>query len=395
MNRAFARRASTPDRLLSLLIAEGPQHRAALARELGISRSRVTDVVTDLLEGGAITEVHDAPGNRDGRAGPVLSVSPSLAPVIGIQVTTRRVEVHLASLSGETIAQRQADLEPGVATPEDVLLAISRMTRDACSFADIANLSAAGVGFFGRIDPVTHEVHTHPETRWSRVKIGDEVSSLLGIPVVVENNSRLEALAEAQWGAGRGHQSMLFLHASAGITATVVIDGEPLRGARGGAGELGHVSIDPAGPLCACGSRGCLSLYASSLVAQHELAVSDFDAALEQYTSGQPKAVRVFHEAADSIAKATSTLTLLIEPEVMVLGGDFSRAGEPFLQRLAQGHQDSLPHGTAPELLALAELRGAGSRGAEAAALMARKYIAQRLAAGEPLAQLNPKGAIA
>ncbi|MGO1385323.1 MAG: ROK family protein, partial [Arachnia sp.] len=209
------------------------------------------------------------------------------------------------------------------------------------------------------------------------------------------NNSRLEAFAEAQWGAGRGHQSMLFLHASAGITATVVIGGEPLRGARGGAGELGHVSIDPAGPLCVCGSRGCLSLYASSIVAQNELGVDSFDAALDQYNSGKPQAVRAFHEIADSIAKAISALTLLIEPEVMVLGGDFSRAGEPFLRRLARGHEYNLPHGAAPGRLVLAELRGVGSRGAEAAALMARKQVARRLAGGEPLAAANPEGAVA
>lgn len=367
--------ATTTERVLRLLVAGGPQHRAAIARSLGISRSRVTAVVSELMAQGCLVEQErtEADSTMDGRAGPALQVRRDFGAVAGIQITTRRVAVAVTSLSGEALAQKSAPMPS--ASVERVLDLATELVAQARTEARVSALSAVGVGFFGQVDPRTGVASTHPGNRWSGVHIGEAIEAALGVRAVVENNSRLEALAEAQWGAGQGADPLLYLHLSVGLTATVVIGGQPLRGAHGGAGELGHVSIDPLGPLCDCGSRGCLMLYASSAVVEKSLDASSFTEALELLSAGDRRAVRAFREVATAIGRATATIATLIDPALIVVGGDFGRAGDSFLEQLAAQHRENSYHASRGTDFKLAEFDDTGGGGARSAALLARQSV--------------------
>ncbi|WP_330308121.1 MULTISPECIES: ROK family protein [unclassified Streptomyces] len=101
-----------------------------------------------------------------------------------------------------------------------------------------------------------------PGQPWSHVHAAEEFERALGVPVTVENNTRLEGVAEARWGAGSGAVSLFYFGLSNGIGSGLILDGRLYRGAVGAAGELGHVSVGVDGPPCPCGNRGCLVLYA-------------------------------------------------------------------------------------------------------------------------------------
>lgn len=374
---------TTEGRILRLLATQGPMHRAAIAGSLGLSRSRVTGAVTALLAQGALAE--ELAGRwepaKDGRAGPALHIPSGFLPVTGIQITNRHITVIVSALSGEVLAKRDTGLTLGERSPARITDEVCALVADAQSSARVHHLAAAGIGFFGLIDPATGAAITHPRNAWSGVEIGKTLQEALGVPTVVENNSRLEAIAEAQWGAGRGSDPMIYVHLSVGITATLVIDGVPLRGARGGAGELGHVCVEPTGPLCACGSRGCLHLYASSSVIEGALGSPDesgeFKGALAAFDSGDPKAERVFHEAADAVARAIASAATLLDPATIVIGGDLSRAGARFLERLRSTFREHAYAFAKDSRFALADFGGSGSGGARAAAFLARQYVAE------------------
>lgn len=373
-------RQSTESRILSLLTLHGPLHRAALARALELSRSRVTGVVTQLLEAGLLAEVAIPLASEiDGRAGPALTIPSARAAVAGVQITTRSLSVYLSSLTGEVLAESRVELPRSLHGADEVVVAVRDLYDDALAQAPGCRVLTVGTGFFGRVDRTNGQARAHAGNPWSGVNIVDLLESALGVPTVVDNNSRLEAMAEAQWGAGRNVNLMVYLHLSAGLTSTVVIDGNPLSGAHGGAGEIGHVSVDPQGPICSCGNRGCLTLYASSREIQQALGADSFPKAIDAYVGGDAKAHRVFSEAIDAVARASAALSTFYEPEVIVVGGDFALIGPTLLHHLEQAHNSQLYPGVMPAHFELARFGGTGRGGAQAAALMARNHIAQEL----------------
>lgn len=373
-------RQSTESRILSLLALHGPLHRAALARALELSRSRVTGVVTHLLEQGVLTEIAiPAASDIDGRAGPALTIPSSRAAVAGVQITTRSLSVHLSSLTGQCLAESRVELPHTFNNAGEMVDAVRDLYNETLAQAPESRVITVGTGFFGRVDRANGEARAHAGNPWSGVNIAELLEAALGVPTVVENNSRLEAMAEAQWGAGQNVNLMVYLHLSAGLTSTVVIDGTPLAGAHGGAGEIGHVSVDPQGPICSCGNRGCLALYASSPEIQRAVGAESFAQAVHAYVNGNAKAQRVFSEAINAVARASAALSTFYEPELIVVGGDFALIGPSLLRQLEDAHNAQLYPGVMPARFELARFGGTGRGGAHAAALLARYQVAQEL----------------
>jgi predicted NBD/HSP70 family sugar kinase len=162
----------------------------------------------------------------------------------------------------------------------------------------------------------------------------------------VENNTRLEGMAEARWGAGRGVANLLYLGLSDGIGSALVLDGRLHRGAVGAAGELGHVSVNISGPACRCGNRGCLALHAGLPAVLAALrpafgAGADLDAILARTAAGDPAGEKVFARVGAVVGQVLANLCNLLNPERIVVGGELSRVGEALLTPMRSAIRES------------------------------------------------------
>ncbi|HEY0217356.1 MAG TPA: ROK family protein [Cellulomonas sp.] len=155
-----------------------------------------------------------------------------------------------------------------------------------------------------------------------------------------DNDGNLGARAEALLGAGRGRWTVVHVALAEGVSGGIVVGGEVVHGRTGTAGELGHLTIDPEGPVCACGNRGCLQVYAGSgavldlLEASHgPLTVREL---LDRAVAGDPGCRRVLSDVGRSLGTAMASVCTVLDPDVLVVGGVLAGAGELLLDPLRE-----------------------------------------------------------
>jgi predicted NBD/HSP70 family sugar kinase len=183
---------------------------------------------------------------------------------------------------------------------------------------------------------------------WDRFPIRDTLEKLWGCPVSLNNDAELGVLGEWAYGAGRGEQNLAYIKVGTGIGAGLFIDGQIYRGATGSAGEIGHMTIDENGPLCACGNRGCLEALAGgrAIVSMARTAIqsgrrTELSANPESITAmdvsnaaarGDLVAQEVLAEAGNQLGIALTSLVNLFNPNIVVVGGGVAQTGDLFLE---------------------------------------------------------------
>jgi glucokinase len=217
--------------------------------------------------------------------------------------------------------------------------------------ASWAEIVAVGIGCGGPLDPFRGIVQAPLHLPgWHDVPLADIVDAAFHRPAFVDNDATAAALAEYLYGAGRARDArhLVYLTISTGIGGGLILDGRVYRGAAGNAGELGHLTIDRLGRACACGRRGCLEAYASgtniAVRAREALAESDRPSSLrdlpkltardvaEAAAAGDPLASAVWDETTAILGSAVATILDVFNPELVVLGGGVTRAGDQLLR---------------------------------------------------------------
>lgn len=212
-----------------------------------------------------------------------------------------------------------------------------------------------GVSFGGPVDLRTGTVRlSHHVPGWENTPLREMLQVEFGVPVGVDNDANIAALGEHRFGSGQGCDSLLYITVSTGVGGGWILNGRPWRGAEGMAGEIGHMVVDPAGPLCLCGKRGCVERFASgpyiALTAreclQHEphrgqvlraLVEDNLEAITAQLVSqaaaqGDELAINALEIAAWALGVGIGNVANLINPHRFVLGGGVTKAGASFWQ---------------------------------------------------------------
>jgi glucokinase-like ROK family protein len=211
----------------------------------------------------------------------------------------------------------------------DEVLAEAKVDRDV--------VIGAGLGVPGPIHLHTGTVGSSAILPgWNDVRVAEEFGARLQLPVHVDNDANLAALAELHWGAGRDAANLVYLTAGTGIGSGIVIDGRLYRGAGGTAGEIGHTTIDENGPICRCGSRGCLETFAAMPAILELLKPSlgeDLTAeqVIEQASDGDLACQRAIGDAGRHLGAALANLCNLVNPQRIVVGGSLAQAGDTLL----------------------------------------------------------------
>ncbi|HEX5857727.1 MAG TPA: ROK family protein [Microbacterium sp.] len=266
---------------------------------------------------------------------------------VGLDVGGTKTDAVAVSPSGEIVGRVRLATGWGPdAVVATVLGAVDALSRDAG--IDPHSISSIGVGIPGQVEPGSSRVMHAVNLGVDELDLAAAVEPQLGVPVRVENDVKAAALgADAlRAGGAGGAGSMAFLNVGTGLAAGIVTGGELWRGARGTAGEVGHISIDPSGPLCRCGQRGCIEAFSggAAIAARWgrpgSLPVRDvFDAA----DAGDPTAIALRAGLAHGIAAGVRVLVLTADVDAVVLGGGLTALGE----RLASDVRRELRSGAA------------------------------------------------
>lgn len=314
--------------VLELVHRHGGVTRADLTRALGLNRSTIGDLVAVLAEHGWVDERDDAPRSGVGRPSP--RVAPSDTRVVAaVNPELDVIDVALVSLGGQIVARRRVALDHVPSVAETVELT-AQTVRELAAETPGVEVRAVGVAVPGLVRRRDGQVRLAPHLGWREEPLAGPLADALGMPVSAANDAHLGCRAEQTFGAGVGAGTMLYLNGGpSGIGGGLVVDGRPMDGAAGYAGELGHLGLDPAGPLCACGARGCLEALAprDALVAAVGLEHPDDDA-LEEALVAAVAAEDDDGAARTEVARQLRWLAValrgavnFVNPDRVVLGG--------------------------------------------------------------------------
>jgi predicted NBD/HSP70 family sugar kinase len=328
-------------RVIDALRAEAVISRAEIARRTGLSRSTVSQLVSDLQADGLVVERAGAAvvyNEHGGRPPILLSFEPSSGAAVGIDFGHSHVRVAVSDLASNLLAERRLGLDTDH-DAEDGLDAAAQLVTQTLAEAgvDRARVVGAGVGLPGPIEQPAGVVGSAAILPgWVGVSAAQEMRRRLELPIAVDNDANLGALAEAAFGAARNTRDLVYIKVSSGIGAGLILNGRLYRGSAGLAGELGHRIVDPAGPVCRCGNRGCLETVASAgaLVARLRPVHGDdltVDGMLALARAGDEPARAVIAEAGRAIGRAVADLLNVLNPELVVVGGELADAGELLL----------------------------------------------------------------
>jgi predicted NBD/HSP70 family sugar kinase/biotin operon repressor len=346
--------------ITALLGSGGPQSRADLARGSGLSRTTVSSLVSELLEHGLVVETEDRGTPYKGGSGrPPLLVALAVRPggVAGVDVGHGHVHVSVSDRSAAIQAEVEVltDTDPRGSDTLDLAADLVRHAADEAG-TPAAELLCVGLCVPAPIDRRSARVDPLVLPGWHELAPADELSRRLGLPVVVDNDANLGAMAEHQHGAGRGTTDLLYVKLASGVGAGIVLGGRLHRGATGLAGEIGHVLAREDGDVCRCGSRGCLETEVSTrrlleLLRPVYGAGLDLQALLELDARGEPAVRRVLTDAGHTTGRVLAGVCTTLNPGRIVVGG--SLGSSPTLVEAIRAGVDRYAH---PEAAATCEV---------------------------------------
>jgi glucokinase len=264
---------------------------------------------------------------------------------VGVDLGNTRLSVGLVSENGalDCLQRRATPRAEGAAATIDLL---RHMIAGVLEQAGGRQVCGIGIGFGGPVDWPSQTCRmSHHAPGWENVRLADALERPFGLPVVVENDANAGGLGEALFGAARGYGDVLYVNIGTGVGGAVIIAGRVHHGAHSNAGEFGHMVIDPTGPQCTCGKRGCVEAFcsgdaigAAARKAHESGAFAGVDAAQisgrwvgERAAAGDLEAQAVLGASAERMGFALALAATLLDPAIIVLGGGVPELGELYL----------------------------------------------------------------
>ncbi len=343
-----SRRAGNQKRLLAAIAEHGALTRADLTELMKLSRATVAVLVDDLLADGKITErsadsEHRAHLGR-GRPATLLTLTSAAGAVAGVTFGHDDIRVAVGTLAGEVLIQRHLRF----AVDNSAGAALNKATEEFSSLLSEIDQPFEGVqdivvGLPAPLDRASGKVMINNILPgWVDVAPARELNHRLARPVTLENDANLAAFGEMKYGAGIGVRDIVFLKASVGIGTGLVLDGRLYRGTTGYAGELGHVQVQPDGPVCRCGSRGCLETQVSiphiiaALQPTHPSRTLTLPDLVELVEAGDSGASRVVTDAGRTIGRSLADLCNVLNPALLIVGGELGAVGQALTNGISE-----------------------------------------------------------
>ena len=351
MKKATRQHTKEHNRILVLkTIFDNPSiSRAEIARATSLTRTTVTDIVTALLDEGLVTEI--GMGESQGGKSPILlSLAENSRYLLSLDLSHSEFRGAVLNLRGEIIAT--ACLPVSGRSGVEALNLVYQIL-DQLIEAGYRPLVGIGVGTPGLVNSQEGVVIRAVNLDWENLPLAKLLQDRYGLPVFVLNDSQAAAMGEYTYGQGHLSESnLVVINARHGLGAGIIINGRLFQGDGGGAGEIGHVVVQEGGSLCRCGNYGCLETVASvqGLIEQtRKLTVlsgnSDMSQAQDEisldnihqaFNTGDPQVERIVLDSARYMGTAISALVGMLNIQKILISGDMTRFGEPWLQAVRE-----------------------------------------------------------
>ncbi len=331
--------------IVGVLSRHGGMSGAQIARLTGLARSTVSIAVTQLKQSRVVVEVERMMLEGAGRPGTLLALNPQAGTCIGVHLGDTEIQFVVADMSHNFIAEKRfavgIDYEP-----EQALRIVKTVFEEFYKANGLSQQSLLGAGIsvsgpVGR-NGVLQRGGILP--KWAGLNIRTLFSSVFVAPILVDNESNCAALAELKWGAARGIPEFVMFKMDVGVGGAIVNNGAVITGVSGGAGEFGHVSINPEGELCRCGNRGCLELYASfvkpieQLSRVHRKPIT-IESAIALAETGDAGAIRMIADVAEYGGRGLAMVGTIINPPLFIIGGRLAMSGELLLSPMRKAFE--------------------------------------------------------
>jgi len=331
----------------------GPVSRNEIARIAGLTPPTITNVINELIESDTVREIGHGE-STGGRRPVLLELNPNAGFVFAARIQRGEIVTALLDLVGGILASSKTSLDSS--EPEGFIQAIGGAFDMLTAGAGVPKNRVlwCGVATPGLVDSQQGIVHKSANLSWHAVPLGPMLSEAIGgVPVYVENVSNAAALGEKVYGSGQGYENLIYLNLSVGISAGVIVNDKVFGGARGYAGEVGHVAVVPeGGPLCSCGRYGCFEAICGARAVLQRirqetpaevLATVGIDNAklsishlIDTQLARTPDVSRILRETGEVIGLVIANLISLFDTRLVILGGELSRLDDAFLDSVVR-----------------------------------------------------------
>jgi predicted NBD/HSP70 family sugar kinase len=345
----------------------GPRSRARIAVETGLNRGTVSSLVAELIDRGLVREGDVERGGSVGRPGQTVELDGRNIGGIGVEINVDYVTAIVLDLANTPVFEHRVALDVQALPPETVLDAVTELAGQALTECEQRQVTAVGLTLAvpALVDRDEGVVAFAPNLHWTGVKAVEGLCHRLGVPgpgvwgsppggqlpIRVDNDANLAALAEFAMGSRAGTPHLVYLTGETGVGGGVMVDGRLLRGAEGFSGEIGHMPLNPGGDMCGCGRRGCWETMVGlaallRMAAAPDDPVRDPSLDLERRLamvrdraeSGEARTLDALTLVGEALGLGASILVNVFNPRVLVLGGYFASLGgfllEPMLAQL-------------------------------------------------------------
>ena len=342
--------------ILNTIRKEGPISRAEIAKRTKLTPPTVGNLVTELIEAELVLETSQGK-SKGGRRPTMLIFNASHFYIIGLDIGSRRIKGVFTNLDADILDHYSLPIPKPLTNDlliEHAVKVIEKLLEQNEHYS-IERLIGIGVAMHGIIDVEKGISVFAPSLNLHNVPIKEELEKHFNIMVKVENDARALALGESWYGKGKEKSSFICINVGYGIGAGIVIDGKLLHGHDHLVGEVGHMTIDPHGPLCSCGNHGCLQALAAgpfiAKQAQEKLA-SGSESILTKWVEdgleltseiiakgakeGDSLCKEVLKEAGVYLGIGITNLIHIVNPSLILLGGGVIKAGAFILESLQE-----------------------------------------------------------
>jgi len=352
--------------IVEILRNEAPVSRANLSAITGLNRSTVSSIIDELIDGGWVREIA-LQTDKIGRPGMLLEINPDGGFVVGIEIGVDFLLCLATDFSTEVIWRKSIKIDP-----EEGQVAILQKAFDLVEEAIVFGKKKCGRGLgIGIAIPGLVDVHDGvlklaPNLKWENVPLRLIWNQQFHYPVYVENDGNAAALGEYYFGAARGIKDLIYIAAGYGLGSGIMVDGKVLRGNKGYASEVGHMTYDPNGKLCSCGKRGCYETMigpravienVQKLIKEKGpdktiIKISEgngnainYDAVVNAALENDPIAIDALNDVGCKLGLVVSHLVNIFGPRMVILGGALNYAKdfiEPVVERVVKQNALSL-----------------------------------------------------
>jgi predicted NBD/HSP70 family sugar kinase len=331
-------------KVVRALSGHGAVSTSQIARSTGLARSTVSTVLGDLKRSNLVVEVETRnPG--PGRPALAHSLNPEAGTCVGALLGEDEIRVIIADVAHNVVADLSMPLERDY-SPTKAARVVKHTIDNLYKEHSLAYPSLLGVGFAvsGPLAPDGRIMRSTTLPSWNGTDFREAFEPVLQKPIFADSESNCAALAEMMWGAAAGCSEFVLLKLNHTVSGAIVVDGKALAGASGSAGEIGHMVIDPHGPLCRCGNRGCLELYCgagfvSKMAADwlgRTIPVSEI---VQRAVDGEIGFRRLLADAGEAAGRGLSMVGALVNPPLFIVSGALAAAGELLLTPLRASYE--------------------------------------------------------